>query len=1085
MTRSTSIQRRDFLKTSAAAAGAIGLAVSFPATAQAQSPDSGTITLSDAFTKLAWRRDGRSWTLAKVAVRGHSGWRAVAAPSGLHSLWYVPDGGAPSADEIHRVTAGRHLDFLPSRASHSRQTVTLAADTEVGTLTSTWWISEGCILVKLSLKASKAGWYGLPTPALATIKDPDMAWGVIPGYWNASTIEKDDELSYHYQFGVPAVPEVTTEVTTTSLMAIIQNKRDGMSLAAIAQPSLARDPWASDSSTLKDWHVGASLRALSGPLSPTIVYPIPGQDGSHLQAGQTVTASYRYIVRQGSWQQIPPKVMSDPYGLHRYLRLAHAEDSLSHRINRMHDFIVLPDSKWHTWDYQGLTLGAESGKPSDVGAMWMMAELTGDPIIIHDRLPYVRNYKLAQQDTGSGAFGGAALGEYFKDDAFVSEIVWAARSGADYVSPIFTTFYTLADGGNIALFNPDDAELKRRLRLAADKLLEWQHSDGSFDVGYVRSAPTKLRYPELKDYRTTWYGFLCAYRVLGDHKYLQAARRGADWFCANAVSTGNYLGVCDDTHLVTDFSVIFAAQALLDLYNLTHEPRYRMAAIEAAHVYMLHIYDHPVPTTKTKDFHGTEMSDWKTSQVGLNFEHAGYDGSAKGNGPILLASHAGAFVRFYEITGEKIFLDLARAAARGRDAFVDPESGIPSYYWNTGNTGARWFPWHIWWHIGWVTDYLIQEAHLRSRGRIAFPGGFCTSKVGSHKPYGFQPGTIYGQKADLFAPRQLITMDQPDVDWLAARSTDSKRLFVIALNQTDKPLTGTLTLDPRTVQPGKVATWNSGHTLAGRAHSAGTDKWKLSIDSEGITVLTVDFTLADDPNGPKLRNFTISGDYLTPTIAWSYFATVTSRAQWRIGNEDSWHSTTTQEGHTFSTQLDLKDIATPATVQVRVSTTLPDGTTGYSEPARWTIPKQYDPAGPNLALHQQTDVSSVYDPKYPGSMAVDGNTTDTASRWISAEHDVTPTIAIHLAGGPTTPKLVRVVSGPDDKQRLVNFDVQTRQDDAAWETVGTVSGNTLQTLGIALKEKTADQLRLRITNRSRDSVDVARVFEVEIYDKVK
>ncbi len=29
-----------------------------------------------------------------------------------------------------------------------------------------------------------------------------------------------------------------------------------------------------------------------------------------------------------------------------------------------------------------------------------------------------------------------------------------------------------------------DAELKDRLRLGADRLMQWQHQDGSWDVGY-------------------------------------------------------------------------------------------------------------------------------------------------------------------------------------------------------------------------------------------------------------------------------------------------------------------------------------------------------------------------------------------------------------------------------------------------------------------------------------------------------------------------------------------------------------------------------------------------------------------------
>ena len=1085
MPQSRPIERRNFLKYSAITAGAAGIGLAFPSTAFADQRGNDVVNLSDHSTRLTWRRGRDGWSLQTLQRRGHKGWVKAESPSGEHSLWYAPEGDAPTAAAVRRVSVGNHLDFLPLKATSSGRDVTFTSKTHLGPLTSKWWVSNGDVIVSMAFTASTDGWYSIPSPVLATTRDRDLKWGVIPGYWNASTIEKDDELAYHYQFGVPIVPEVTTEVTTTSLTAIVQNGRDGPSIAAVANPSLARDPWESDATTLSTWHVGASLRALSGALSPTVIYPVLGQEGSHLKAGDTLEASFRYLLREGSWEQIPADVMTDVYGVGKYLDLAKAEDSLSHRINRMHDFVVLPDSKWHTWDFDGLTLGAESGKPSDVGAMWMMAKLTDDPIIVNDRLPYVRNFKLAQQDTSSGPFGGAALGEYFKDDAFVSEIVWASRSGDDYVSPIFTTFYTLSDVGNILLFSKDDTELKKRLRLAADKLLSWQHADGGFDVGYVRDTPTKLRYPELKDYRTTWYGFLCAYRVLGDAKYLRAARKGADWFVKNAVATGNYLGVCDDTHLVTDFAVIFAAQSLLDLYEITHEKKYRDAAVQAAHVYLLHIYDHPIPTTKTKNFHGTDMPDWKTSQVGLNFEHAGYDGSANRNGPILLTSHAGAFVRFYELTDEKIFLDLARAAARGRDAFVDPVSGIPSYYWRTGNTGASQFPWHGWWHIGWVTDYLVQEAHLRSKGKVSFPGGFCTAKVGSHKPYGFAAGTVFGEKAELWAPRQLVSIDKPDIDWLTARAVSGKRLYVLALNQTDRALSGTVTLDPRAVEQGKIASWGRTRTLESTAAKKGDNAWTATVPAQGMTVFSVDFTLADDPKGPELRQLTVSGEYLTPTVSWSYFATVTSRAQWRVKGDTGWTRTDAQEGYDFTAQLDLTKITTPNVIEVSIATELPGGGSGVSDPVEWKVPLIYEPAGPNLALNQKVDVSSTYATKYPGSKAVDGNATDNASRWLSAEDDAAPTIAVTLGGGVTVPKLVRVNSGPDEKQRVVDFEVQVREGSGDWTTVGTVKDNALRTASVALEEHSADQVRLYITKCSHDNVDVARIFEFEIYDQVK
>ncbi|ULT40502.1 hypothetical protein KRR40_37825 [Niabella defluvii] len=66
---------------------------------------------------------------------------------------------------------------------------------------------------------------------------------------------------------------------------------------------------------------------------------------------------------------------------------------------------------------------------------------------------------------------------------------------------------------------------------------------------------------------------------------------------------------------------------------------------------------------------------------------------------------------------------MARAAALTKDAFVDPATGVASYYWSAMNKGAGPFPHHAWWQLGWITDYLMSELLLRSQGRIEFPQG--------------------------------------------------------------------------------------------------------------------------------------------------------------------------------------------------------------------------------------------------------------------------------------------------------------------------------------------------------------------------
>jgi hypothetical protein len=335
------------------------------------------------------------------------------------------------------------------------------------------------------------------------------------------------------------------------------------------------------------------------------------------------------------------------------------------------------------------------------------------------------------------------------------------------------------------LFDPAQQELKEELRKGADRLLHWMSAEGQWAVAYNR-ATTKELFKDIKDLRPTFYGLVIAYRLLGDQKYLAAACKGADWYIRNAVDKGHFLGVCGDGRFAPDFATGQSAQALLDLYEITRNQHYREAAIRAARFYTTSVYTHPVPSTAVKKVKGVTYRDADISQAGLSFEHGGIIGSANGEGPILLASHAGLFVRLFGITGDSIFIDMARAAAWGRDAFVDPATHVASYYWSAMNRGPGSFPHHAWWQIGWITDYLVSEVTLRSAGAIHFPSGFITPKVGPHQPYGFAPGKIFGATGQLILREGMVTTGNAAVDYITAIDTLTRKVWIALLNNDDE-----------------------------------------------------------------------------------------------------------------------------------------------------------------------------------------------------------------------------------------------------------------------------------------------------------
>ncbi len=705
--------------------------------------------------------------------------------------------------EVALNTAGKAFNFFPSKAVQTSDSeILFFYNSEHLQVKSSWKLDKHFdtdIMVKVELTANKNGYYSMASPELCSIPKSDIKWGMIPGHFQGTGLNPNLVLSYGYGQGIPDRPVIARERTASTLAPLITTK-EGFTIATIAAPGMGRDPWGKNKNTNNDWLLGLSLINRTGHIMPTLYHPVLGEKTSYLQKGEKRVLSFRYSFGGKSWYKVYKHAINDIYRFKNFLALKDTRLSLTNRILGMWDYVCKDStSLWHVSKYNGLEIGAQeynaavvgsdhdARKNSDYGAMWMLANITEDSLLINTRLPYARNFKLAQQEIKDPFFEGSPKGQYYlwKRKRFTEE--WG-----DYVEPIGLTYYTMLDIGNILLFRPEDTVLLKRLRLGADRLLTWQHKAGNWEVAYDKQTRTPA-FTDLKDLRPTFYGLVVAYKILGDKKYLRAACRGADWFIKNAVNEGKFLGVCGDFRFVPDFATGQSVQALLDLYKETKVEEYKDAAIRTARIYTASIFTHPIPDRTGKVVNGAVHKDWEISQVGLNFEHGGTLGSAaKSNGPILLASHAGLFVRLFDLTKDSLYLEMARAAAWGRDAFVNKKNSVASYYWKSMHAGPGRFPHHAWWQIGWITDYLLSEIRLRSNDRIAFPTGFIAPKVGPHVTYGFSSGILYGQKVDLFLRKALIELNNPRIDYMGAIDRKSRTLYIVLLNNSTDEQNATL-----------------------------------------------------------------------------------------------------------------------------------------------------------------------------------------------------------------------------------------------------------------------------------------------------
>lgn len=790
--------------------------------------------IGDSRIGISWQKSGEGWKPRKMELRDGGQTFVWGIPDGGYTVLYTPetpptegeiivnrDGDTLSfdIDRFHCIApsyrkasssvplnrAGEAFRLVPQEMHRSGDTLRFEATGEPGRLTAEWWadtVHPGDLCVRMTFTAARAGYYSLSTPATATLPEKQLAWGCVPGFFQGDAIESDFHLAYMYGQGLPHLPVVCNENTVTTMASLLTD-RQGLTLAVIPEPGYDRKPYAGDRRTHGEcWCTGLSHMTRDGQLCPTAWHPVLGEEGSWLEAGGQTRFAFRYTLRRTDWYEVFKHAVYDIYGLKEELALRRSRFSLTDRLEAIYRYVCDDSlSLWRTERCEGIEIGAQAYlgsvvgsekdamKNADAGAVWMLAAMTGDSLLRHGRLPYIRNFKLMQQGGHGDRNRGAALGQYYlsKKGAFVEE--WG-----NHIEPIGITYYTLIDIGNILLFKPQDTLLREKLREGADLLLSLQHPDGGFDVAYDKLTGKAL-FTDLEDLRPTFYGLLVAHRILGERKYLDAALRGADWYVGHAVDRGRFLGVCGDARFINDFATAQSAQALLETYEASGNERYLEAAVRAARIYACSIYTHPQSKNVPVRRKDCELRDWQLSQTGLCFEHGGSTGSATKSGPILLTSHCGLYTRLAAMTGDSLFVDLARTAAIAREEFLNPDTKIATYYWSQFDRGPGPFPHHAWWQLGWIVDYLLCEAECRSEGLIAFPRGFVTPKVGPQRITGFAPGRIGQHEADLILRPGLVRTGCPDLDCLTALSTDGRRLYVVLLGNSAHENRGRITLD--------------------------------------------------------------------------------------------------------------------------------------------------------------------------------------------------------------------------------------------------------------------------------------------------
>jgi hypothetical protein len=554
--------------------------------------------------------------------------------------------------------------------------------------------------------------------------------------------------------------------------------------------------------SLREWRTDAESRyALAvcneqGAIQPLFVAPVPGCSGSRLAGGVPFSATFLLQARFADWWASYSGLLRDTYGLRSY-----RENAYGSFTDAFHAMIaLLKDERFGGWRAEGRGLaniehpdGIKLASPS---AAISAALITGDQALLYERALPIIEYALSRSHYGFTWRPNSETGGY--DD--VVRQAFSDLGGPAWDAPVLVALHTISRG-----YTPALAELAR------------QQAAGIHDF-YIRR----------EDFQVS----LSLHRLTGEAQYLEQARQQADEYIARRVATLDSVpleSIRFSIHIAPDWI------SLLDLYEATAEMRYLAAAEQAARWFVSLLWVEPPPATdalattatpplgtglyhhnwpdttwmaeavayprRLADIAAETVPAWLVSRSGMGFEAwCSYEGRQIQN-----PAWAAHLLRLARYTNEPLYRTLAENSIVGRF------TNYPGYYQRQALVAHLRpdFPYlgpasltsiyyhHILPQLGLTLDYLIEQVRDRSGEQISFPAVRDDSYVHfRHQLCGHAPGRFYHyHDAWLWMPPGLLQPDSHLLNWVAAHSSDGKRLYLALCNSAAYDVATKLQLD--------------------------------------------------------------------------------------------------------------------------------------------------------------------------------------------------------------------------------------------------------------------------------------------------
>ncbi|MFH1497565.1 MAG: hypothetical protein ABII82_07035, partial [Verrucomicrobiota bacterium] len=590
-----------------------------------------------------------------------------------------------------------------------------------------------------------------------------------------------------YQFQrLPVRPMSVPSSVTPQPLALIELAPDAgrpaVTLGVAADPADLPFDWPDATNA----RYGFTLQSDDGRLQPAAFRPLLGLGDSEWPAGETRVLRWRVLARPGDWRETLAYASESIFGVTDYRHSLGG--SLTDAALNMIDLMRDPErGGWDPelrgfWNIEGRGVATQAAPLAVLSA----AVLTEDEALyashalpsvewtltrpiahfareVPDTHPPYVNEKSIRITTPSRFFGAA---HWQGVDALLGAQAnpWAGDlvKRAAAAGPRQKWVPAFADTLALYRLDPSPELLERASVQAAAWVAREIDGRKTGDLGYTPFYN--------HDFIPVWWDLLALHELTGEARWLEAARTGGMLTVAGLRSHPRPDAPEKTIHPGGDFTG-----------NNTlwwrGEERFRLG----------------LPRTPGDVVEKTVPA-WQVSPVGLGFEQpstffaGGGRGNAEGFQTIMMSSWTPALLRLHAATGQAVYRDYARGGIVGRFA------NYPGYYLRgftdlvhdadyplKGPDVTSFYYHHIPVHLAFTLDWLFAEASLRSAGAITFPWVQQAGYVWfNNRIYGQSGGEIFGHKNARPVLPKGITVADPGLNWIAARTPD--RLWVVLMN---------------------------------------------------------------------------------------------------------------------------------------------------------------------------------------------------------------------------------------------------------------------------------------------------------------